>query len=83
MDGYQGREKEVIILSTVRSNERGGVGFLDDRRRLNVAITRAKRCLIIVGNAHTLSSGSEDWAALVSWLRERGCVVSVAQAFGQ
>ncbi|MEW5315263.1 MAG: hypothetical protein WDW38_006705 [Sanguina aurantia] len=82
VDGYQGREKEVIILSTVRSNEKGGVGFLDDRRRLNVAITRAKRCLVIVGNAHTLSAGSEDWAALVSWLRERGCVVSAAQAFG-
>ncbi|MEW5315268.1 MAG: hypothetical protein WDW38_006710 [Sanguina aurantia] len=81
VDGYQGREKEVIILSTVRSNEGGGVGFLDDRRRLNVAITRAKRCLVIVGNAHTLSAGSEDWAALVSWLRERGCVVNPREFF--
>lgn len=80
MDGYQGREKEVIILSTVRSNEAGGVGFLDDPRRLNVAITRARCCLVIVGNADTLAAGSKDWAALIAWLREKGCVVSEDEA---
>jgi predicted DNA helicase len=56
VDGYQGREKEVIVLSFVRSNKEGELGFLTDLRRLNVALTRAKRKLIAIGDSETLSN---------------------------
>ena len=54
VDGFQGREKEAVILSLVRSNEGGQIGFLGDLRRLNVAVTRARRCLIVVGDGATI-----------------------------
>ncbi len=56
VDGFQGREKEAVILTMVRSNERGEIGFLSDTRRTNVAITRARRKLIVIGDSSTLGT---------------------------
>ena len=63
VDAFQGREKEAVVFSAVRSNVAGEVGFLADARRLNVAITRARRKLIVVGDSATLSADPE-WRAL-------------------
>lgn len=55
VDGFQGREKEAVIVSTVRSNSEHEVGFLGEKRRLNVAMTRPRRHLCIVGDSDTIS----------------------------
>lgn len=55
IDGYQGQEKDVVYLSLVRCNEKGDIGFLRDYRRMNVAMTRAKRMLVLVGDSGTIS----------------------------
>lgn len=54
MDGFQGREKEAILMSFVRSNDAGEIGFLAETRRTNVAITRARRHIFMVGDSQTL-----------------------------
>ena len=55
VDGFQGQERDIIIISLVRSNEQGQIGFLNDLRRMNVAITRARMKLIIIGDVATLT----------------------------
>jgi superfamily I DNA and/or RNA helicase len=55
VDGFQGQERDVIVISLVRSNDEGQIGFLRDLRRMNVAITRARMKLIILGNRQTLT----------------------------
>ena len=69
VDGYQGREKEIIIFSAVRANESGEIGFLSDKRRLNVAITRARRGLIVLGNPTTLRHDG-TWRSYLDWAEE-------------
>jgi superfamily I DNA and/or RNA helicase len=54
VDGFQGQERDIIIISMVRSNDEGNIGFLNDLRRMNVAITRARMKLIIIGNSDTM-----------------------------
>ncbi|KAL9932775.1 hypothetical protein V8E36_008474 [Tilletia maclaganii] len=76
VDGMQGREKEAVVLSLVRSNREHEVGFLSEKRRLNVAMTRAKRQLCVVGDSDTVSRGGV--AYLTAWmehLAERAVVV--------
>ena len=55
VDGFQGQEKDIIIISLVRSNGKQEIGFLKDLRRMNVAITRARKKLIVIGDSSTLS----------------------------
>lgn len=74
VDAFQGREKDYIILSCVRSNDGQGIGFLSDERRLNVALTRAKYGLIILGNPKLLSKNSL-WNSLLSHFKERQLLV--------
>ena len=59
VDGFQGREKEVVLISLVRSNEKNEIGFLADTRRMNVAMTRARRRLVMIGDTATI--GSHDF----------------------
>jgi len=74
VDAFQGREKDYIILSCVRSNEHQGIGFLNDPRRLNVALTRARFGLIIIGNPQVLSR-QLLWNNLLCHFKENGVLV--------
>ena len=69
VDAFQGREKDYIILSCVRANEHQGIGFLNEPRRLNVALTRARYGVIIVGNPKALSRHSM-WNNLLTYFKE-------------
>jgi len=75
VDGYQGRERDVIIFSAVRSNRGGNIGFLQDWRRMNVALTRAKTGLVVFGDIDTLQEGDKHWAAFAKWCKGHLCVV--------
>lgn len=58
IDGFQGQERDIILISLVRSNESGEIGFLSDVRRMNVALTRAKKKLVVIGDSSTLGNNS-------------------------
>ncbi|KAK9453014.1 P-loop containing nucleoside triphosphate hydrolase protein [Dipodascopsis uninucleata] len=74
VDAFQGREKEVIVMSLVRSNDKGEVGFLGDERRLNVAMTRPKRQLRLIGDMETLARGSKFLKEWTEWISTHGDV---------
>jgi ATP-dependent RNA/DNA helicase IGHMBP2 len=78
VDGFQGREKEAVIISLVVSNNRNEIGFLADTRRINVALTRARRKLIVIGDSATLG-GHEFYSALVEYMQSIDAYQSVWQ----
>jgi superfamily I DNA and/or RNA helicase len=70
VDGFQGQERDVIMISLVRANDQGQIGFLHDLRRMNVAITRARMKLIILGDASTLTK-HKFYKALFNYIQEQ------------
>lgn len=84
VDGFQGREVDILVLSTVRASEQStsihNIGFVADVRRMNVALTRAKLSLWIIGNARTLQT-NEHWAALLKDAEERGLVTPITRPY--
>ena len=79
VDGFQGKENDIIIVSAVRANDAGTVGFLADLRRMNVGLTRARRGLFVVGNAYTLSH-NRQWRELMEQAQLAGAFITVPNA---
>ncbi|XP_059650771.1 uncharacterized protein LOC132296602 [Cornus florida] len=73
IDGFQGGEDDIVIMSTVRTNKEGSIGFLASRQRTNVALTRARHCLWVLGNEKTLSKSRSVWTELVQDAKYRQC----------
>ncbi|KAF3773227.1 DNA-binding protein SMUBP-2 [Nymphaea thermarum] len=78
VDGFQGREKEAIIISMVRSNSKKEVGFLSDNRRMNVAVTRARRHCCLVCDSETVNHDS-FLKRLVEYFEEHGEYLSASE----
>lgn len=81
VDAFQGREEDFVIFSCVRSNNFGNVGFLKDRRRLNVALTRARYGMIMVGNKLCLQQADPLWCALMRHYDLYGAIVNDIPAY--
>ncbi|XP_060669556.1 uncharacterized protein LOC132800264 isoform X1 [Ziziphus jujuba] len=73
IDGFQGGEEDIIIISSVRSNSFQSVGFISKPQRVNVALTRARHCLWILGSERTLDGSQTIWADLVLDAKKRNC----------
>src|SRR2546428_895618 len=78
VDAFEGRESDAVILSLVRSNDRAAIGFLNDPNRVNVAISRAKKLLVIVGGSKTVIGGAPElFGPLFEQCKEEGLVAGV------
>ena len=78
VDAFEGRESDAVILSLVRSNDRAAIGFLNDANRVNVAISRAKKLLVVVGDSKTVIGGAPElFGPLFEHCREEGLVAGV------
>ena len=78
VDAFEGRESDGVILSLVRSNDRAAIGFLNDPNRVNVAISRAKKILVIVGDSKTVIGGAPElFGPLFEHAKEEGLVAGV------
>lgn len=73
----------LLLLLRHRCNDKGAIGFVSDPRRLNVAITRPRRGLVLVGSPSTLQRGSRDWAQYAKWARANRVVVGLEQLLGR
>ena len=76
IDSFQGQEQHTIILSLVRSNDEGDIGFLKDYRRMNVAITRAKEQLFVIGDSATIG-GDAFYHSFLTYIENKGCYRTV------
>ena len=83
VDGFQGREKELVVVSAVRANETGECGFLSDWRRLNVTLTRARRGVIVVGNPQTLRFEKQCWGPWLEWAEKNGLVYGTKRSVAE
>jgi DNA polymerase III delta prime subunit len=78
VDAFEGRESDAVILSLVRSNDRAAIGFLNDPNRVNVAISRAKKLLVIVGDSKTVIGGAPElFGPLFEHCKDEGLVAGV------
>ena len=78
VDGFQGQEREAVVMSLVRSNAAREVGFLSDYRRINVAVTRAKRHVAFVADSDTVT-GDPFLKRLIAYVHEHGTIRSAAE----
>lgn len=82
VDGFQGQERDIILISLTRSNEQGEIGFLADTRRMNVALTRAKRKLIVLGDSATIGNNA-FYQSFLDYVQGQGAYHSVYEFMDQ
>lgn len=83
VDNYQGEESDIILLSFVRSNDEGNIGFLKDSHRINVALSRARKGLYCIGNFDCLAEKSPLWKNLMTDLKAKAAIGDALELYCQ